>query len=71
MSAEWQELRKDLALNLRYLVGTAGRELPEGKVGPVLVPAWERLVSVLVKKRASSSLSCLGKENSRLQQVQK
>ena len=57
MSAEWRELRKDLALNLRYLVGTTGRELPEWKAGTVPVPAWEHLVSVLVKKRASSSLS--------------
>ena len=32
------------------MVGTAGREHPEGKAGTVPVPAWEHLVSVLVKK---------------------
>lgn len=37
------------------MVGTEGRERPEGKAGTVPVPAWEHLVSVLVKKRASSS----------------
>ena len=50
MSAEWRELRKDLILSLKCMVGTAGREHPEGKAGTVPVPAWEHLVSVLVKK---------------------
>lgn len=55
MSAEWRELRKDLIRSLKCMVGTEGRERPEGKAGTVPVPAWEHLVSVLVKKRASSS----------------